>query len=210
VKLNRIEKALMNNPLRAFVQHHYEAPLLERLGARLAGKRVLEVGCGRGVGTEILLQRFGAREVYAFDLDPGMVAKARRRLARVDPDRVRVDVGTVTAIDAPDAAFDAVVDFGIIHHVQAWRVAVAEICRVLRPGGVFAFEEVTRQALERWVYRRFLDHPTADRFTGEEFVGELERQGIEVGGAVVAWCCGDIVSGVGRRIGKDREAISLR
>jgi len=201
VKLNRVETALMNNPIRAFVQRRYEAPLFERLGARLAGQRVLEVGCGRGVGTEILLERFGSREVYAFDLDPDMVAKARRRLARFGADRVRVGVGDVTAIDAPDASFDAVVDFGIIHHVPSWRRAVAEVSRVLRPGGVFAFEEVTRQALERWFYRRFLDHPTADRFTGEEFVRELERQGIEVGEAVLAWFFGDIVSGVGRRVG---------
>lgn len=47
--LNRPEKALMNNPLRAALQRHYEAPLLEQLGGRLKATRVLEIGCGRGI-----------------------------------------------------------------------------------------------------------------------------------------------------------------
>lgn len=58
MKLNQIEKALMNNPVRSFVQR-YEAAALERLGGRTEGLRVLEIGCGRGVGTEILFKRFG-------------------------------------------------------------------------------------------------------------------------------------------------------
>lgn len=199
MKLNAIEKALMNNPVRALVQRRYEAPLLERLGGRLDGMRVLEVGCGRGVGTEIILERFGAREVVAFDLDPDMVAKARARLARYGSERVRLWVGDATAIAADDASFDAVVDFAIIHHVPDWKAAVAEVRRVLRPGGVFLFEEVTRQALERWAYRTFLEHPTENRFSAQEFLAELERQGIVVEGRSVQWFFGDFFSGAGRR-----------
>ena len=45
MKMNRAEKALMNNPVRAFLQKHYEANLLERLGGRTEEARVLEIGC---------------------------------------------------------------------------------------------------------------------------------------------------------------------
>ncbi len=197
MKLNAIEKALMNNPARSLLQRWYEAPLLERLGGRTEGQRVLEIGCGRGVGTEILLRRFGARQVYAFDLDPDMIARARRRLMAYLSDRLVLTVGDVTAIAADDAAFDAVFDFGIIHHVPNWQAAVAEVRRVLRPGGRFYFEEVTRQALQRWSYRTFLDHPSENRFSGEAFVAELERQGIWVGGNVVKRVFGDFIIGVG-------------
>ena len=201
MQLNSVEKALMNNPVRAAVQRLYEGPLLERLGGKVVGQRVLEVGCGRGVGTEIILERFAAAEVAAFDLDPDMVARARRRLRRFPADRVTVSVGDVTAIAHPAASFDAVFDFGIIHHVPNWPDAVREVARVLRPGGRFFFEEVTRHALERWAYRRFLSHPQENRFTPEGFVTEVERCGMTVAGNVVTRVFGDFVIGVATRQG---------
>ena len=199
MKLNRIEKALMNNSLRARVQQLYEAPLLERLGGHVEGGRILEVGCGWGIGVETIFRHFGAAEVHAFDLDPDMVAQARVRLAHYDPSRLRLYEGDVTAIPEPDESFDAVFDFGIIHHVPGWRKALAEVHRVLKPGGRFFFEEVTRQALARWTYRTFLEHPSEDRFSGLEFVAELERQGLHVGGNVVERFFGDFVIGVARK-----------
>ena len=201
MKLNAFEKLLMNNPARALVQRHYESALMERLGGRLDGMRVLEIGCGRGVGTQIIFRRFGAREVHAFDLDPDMVAKASRRLSRYPPECLRLFVGDAAAIEADDASYDAVVDFGIIHHVPGWRRAVAEVARVLRPGGLFLFEEVTRQALSRWFYRTFLLHPPpANWFSADEFVEELERRGIKARGNTVEWLFGDFVVGAGRRL----------
>ncbi len=198
MKLNAAEKALMNNPVRALVQRHYEAPLLERLGARVVGGRALEVGCGQGVGSEIILTRFGAREVVAFDVDLDMVSRARRRLARWRG-RVSFEVGDAACIPAPDAHFDAVFDFGIMHHVPDWRRAVGEVSRVLRPGGRFCFEEVTRHALDRPAYRRLFDHPEEDRFGVEDLVAELERSGIAVGRTVERFF-GDFVIGVGERV----------
>ena len=198
MRLNAVETALMHNPVRKLLQRHYEAPLLMRLGGSVRGLRVLEVGCGRGVGTEILLQQLGARQVCAFDLDPDFVQRARRRLAPYAADRVQLSVADAAAIPAPDASFDAVFDFGIIHHVQAWRTAVSEAWRVLKPDGRFFFEEITRQALDRWVYRTFLKHPTEDRFSGPEFVAQLEQQGFAVD-VTTSRCFGDLVIGVARR-----------
>ncbi len=199
MKLNRVEKALMNNPVRALVQWRYEAPLLERLGGRTEGLRVLEVGCGRGVGTEILLRRFGAAHVTAFDLDPDMVRQARRRLAAYPAARLALYVADSTHIPAPDEAFDAVFDFGIVHHVPDWLTALAEVRRVLRPGGRFFFEEVTSHALDRWSYRTLFDHPRENRFSRQELVDELERLGIAVGERVVERFFGDFAIGVGQR-----------
>jgi len=174
MNLNRLETLLMNNPLRSSLKRHYEAPLLQHLGGGTAALDVLEIGCGRGVGTEIILQRFAAQRVFAFDFDPKMVERARRRLARLPTSRVLIGVGDAAAIPARDASFDAVFDFGAIHHVPDWRAVVSEVRRVLRPDGRFFFEEVTRQALNRWSYHTFLDHPREDRFSGEEFILELD------------------------------------
>lgn len=197
MKLNLIEKALVNNPVRALLQRRYEAPLLERLGGRTSGLRVLEVGCGRGVGTEIIFERFGAREVHAFDLDPDMIDQARPRLAGYSPQRLKLFVGDAAAIDAEDDTYDAVFDFGIIHHVPQWRQAVSEVSRVLKPGGRFFFEEVTSHALSRSLYRTFLDHPKVDRFSGDQFVSELGRHGIQIGGNYIERFFGDFIFGVG-------------
>jgi ubiquinone/menaquinone biosynthesis C-methylase UbiE len=199
MKMNRVEKIMMNNPVRAAFQKWYEAPLLERLGGRVEGLQVLEVGCGRGVGTEEILNRFGAREVHALDLDPDMVRLARARLAGYPPERLRLAVGDVTRIDAEDAAYDAVFDFAILHHVPVWQDAVTEIRRVLKPGGRFYFQEVTSHFLDKWFYRTFLEHPSENRFSGKQFVDELERQGIRVGENWVERGGGDYLFGVGRR-----------
>lgn len=145
---------------------------------------MLEVGCGAGYGTELILRRFAAARVDAVDLDPKMVSRARHRLAGYG-ERVRLATGDMTdlraALDAADASYDAVFDFAIIHHVPDWRAALTEIARVLRPGGRFYFDEVTAAALATRGYQWLFDHPTHDRFTGPEFVAELERQGLRVG-----------------------------
>lgn len=120
---------------------------------------MLEVGCGRGVGTEQIFRRFGAQSVYAIDIDPDMIARARHRLSHFPLERLKVEVGDVTAIRAEDQAFDAVFDFAIIHHVPNWQAAITEIHRVLKPGGRFYFHEVTRHFLDKWFARTFRNTP---------------------------------------------------
>jgi ubiquinone/menaquinone biosynthesis C-methylase UbiE len=175
--LNRLEYALMNNPLRRAVQRRLEARRLLRLGGPLDGGVALEVGCGRGVGAELILDVFGAERVHAFDLDPRMVAAARRRL-RARGDRVRLWVGDMTVVAAPAGSYDAVFDFGAIHHVPDWRAALAEVARVLKPGGRFYAEEVLRAFIDHPLARRLLEHPTEDRFDRADFEGALRGIGL--------------------------------
>lgn len=180
--LNRIEKGLMNNPVRALIQRRVEARRLLALGGPMRpGGRALEVGCGRGVGVEIILDTFGAGRVDAFDLDADMIDRARRRLARRG-ERVRLWVGDASRIDAPDGTYDAVFDFGILHHVPEWRVAITEVARVLAPGGRFYAEEVFDRALAHPLTRLLLEHPTDDRFGADAFAAALEAAGLRVDG----------------------------
>lgn len=180
----------MNNPLRAALQRHVEATRLLRLGGPIMGGAALELGCGRGVGAAIILDRFGASSVDAFDLDRRMIARARRRLDRSAP--VRFWVGDATTIPCPDGRYDAVFDFGILHHVPDWRAALREVRRVLKPGGRFYAEEVLAAYLRNPVLSRLFRHPTTDRFDAQEFVTALREAGLtptgeELLGNVFAW-----------------------
>ncbi len=179
--LNRVEKALMNNPLREWAQRHLEARWFLDLGGLAEGASALEVGCGRGVGVEIILDAFRAKRVDAFDLDPGMIRLARRRLASRG-DRVRLWTGDATRIGAGDATYDAVFDFGIIHHVPDWPMALTEIYRVLKPGGRLYAEEMLERFILNPVVKRILDHPLENRFDAVQFSGALEAQGFRIVG----------------------------
>lgn len=148
---------------------------------------------------QIVLEQFGAGQVCGIDLDPEQVRRARQRFASISDGRVVLAVGSVERLPFPDEFFDAVFDFGMLHHVVEWQAGVAEIRRVLKACGRFFFEEVTRAALNRWLYRTFLDHPVENRFSEEEFVAELAVHGIDPQGEPHRILANDIFVGTATR-----------
>ncbi len=175
--LNRLEFMLMNNPVRACVQKHFEGPRFERMGGTLPGGYALEVGCGRGVGTEIILDRFRAARVDAIDLDPKMVQLAQKRLAGR---AAKLWVADATRLEVLDSTYDAAFDFGIIHHIPNWRNALAEIWRVLKPGGRFYAEEALRDIISQRLCRALFHHPWEDPFDHHQFIDALRQAGFQV------------------------------
>lgn len=189
MRLNRVEFALMNNPVRAAVQRRFEARRLLEMGGAMHGGTALEIGCGRGVGVEIILDLFGAERVEAFDLDSRMIDRARRRL-RSRANQVRLWTGDTTSIPSPAGTYDAVFDFGIIHHVPNWRNAIAEVGRVLHPGGRFYAEELFRSFISRRSVKRLLEHPEHDRFDRDQFCASLAEAGLELVASSQLWGAG--------------------
>jgi len=189
MRLNRVEFALMNNAVRAAVQRRVEARRFLEMGGAMRGGKALEIGCGRGVGVEIILDLFGAERVDAFDLDYRMIDRARRRLRRRG-EQVRLWTGSATSIAADDGSYDAVFDFGIIHHVPSWRSALAEVRRVLRAGGRFYAEEVFRKLITRRSVQRLLKHPERDRFDHDQFCAALAEEGLELIASRQLWGAG--------------------
>lgn len=101
------------------------------------GQTVLDVGTGTGV-VAITARRMGAR-VTGLDLTPALLAQARESAAVAGHDDIAWHEGDVEALPFPDASFDVVISqFG---HMFAPRpeVAMAEMLRVLKPGGIIAF-----------------------------------------------------------------------
>jgi SAM-dependent methyltransferase len=117
-------------------------PFLARIAADVAavapeGARVLEVGCGPG-RLSIRLARQHGLEVTGLDLDPAMIDRARANADRPgnsDQRRPSFVVGDVATLAFPDRSFDLVVSTLSMHHWADPTVGLAEIGRVLRPGG---------------------------------------------------------------------------
>jgi ubiquinone/menaquinone biosynthesis C-methylase UbiE len=103
--------------------HH----LLVREGD-LAGRRVLDIGCGTGAHAEILSRHFGC-EPGGVDASEGMLAQARAKLPAAD-----LRLGTAERLPFENASFDAALMVFVAHHVDRPR-AFAEANRVLVPGG---------------------------------------------------------------------------
>ena len=106
----------------------------------IRGARVLELGCGDAWTTRALVERLGAAEVIAAEVDR---IQHDKNLAIDDLPQVRFVLGGAEAIDAPDASFDAVFMFKSLHHVpeSMMEQALTEIHRVLKPGGKALFSE---------------------------------------------------------------------
>jgi ubiquinone/menaquinone biosynthesis C-methylase UbiE len=198
MKLGYFEKFIVNSPLRANYQRSYVGRHMASLGGLLPGANVLEIGCGRGLGVEVLFDRFGVSEVTAFDVDPAMLEEARKRLERYGPARVRLSIGDAEVIDAPAGSFDAVFDFAVLHHVPDWRRALAEIQRVLVPGGRFYFEEIVRPKVptlaEVTPFRRNSNGRPHD-FSAADFENELGVVGLTPTAGIIHRFAGCLVIG---------------
>jgi SAM-dependent methyltransferase len=116
-------------------------PLYRRIAADVAavapaGAQVLEVGCGPGhLSTRLAHHGF---EVTGLDLGPAMIARAQANTDRAANRGGRQPsflVGDVAALAFPDRSFDLVVSTLSMHHWADPAAALAEIGRVLRPGG---------------------------------------------------------------------------
>jgi len=180
VKLNLFEKLITNNPVRASIQRHIEGPMLKKMGSQRAYQLCLEIGCGAGVGAQVIAEQFGAQKVIATDIDPDQIERAKKNLRLELNEKIEFKVEDAMALDEPDEKFDAVFSFGVLHHMEDWRKAVKEISRVLKKEGEFFFEEPFRPFLRNFLVRTLTDHPIGGEFDFEEFKDELKKNNIDM------------------------------
>jgi ubiquinone/menaquinone biosynthesis C-methylase UbiE len=182
--MNAIERAAVNNPLRTAMLRGTLRWLRHSADGRRRFAHVLEIGCGQGEGIRQIQAAFDARRIDAFDLDPAQVARASARLAAHPAGAaVRLWVGDAERIPVADGTYDAVFEFTILHHVPHWVRALDEIRRVLKPGGLFLFEELSRELFQDVpllspLLRRLTVHPWDVMFDRRAFQRGLVESGL--------------------------------
>ncbi|MFJ8990908.1 class I SAM-dependent methyltransferase [Streptomyces sp. NPDC102279] len=114
----------------SLVNAYYERPAMVALAGEVTGRRILDAGCGSGPLSAALLDRGAV--VTGIDVSAGMLELAGRRLG----DDVDLRVADLSErLPFADGAFDDVVASLVLHYLEDWGPALAELRRVLRPGG---------------------------------------------------------------------------
>ncbi|MFE2263028.1 class I SAM-dependent methyltransferase [Streptomyces griseosporeus] len=114
----------------SLVNAYYARPAMLALAGDVAGRRVLDAGCGSGPLSAALRERGAV--VTGVDASAGMLALARGRLGE-DADLHRAELRE--PLPFGDGVFDDVVASLVLHYLEDWGPTLAEMRRVLRPGG---------------------------------------------------------------------------
>jgi 2-polyprenyl-6-hydroxyphenyl methylase/3-demethylubiquinone-9 3-methyltransferase len=121
---------------------------LRRAGLTVAGRRVLDVGCGGGFMSEPLAAAGG--EVIGVDIAPGALEAAAARLASRGL-TADLRLGEGAALPVEGGSVDLVVCTDVLVHVPDPAAVIREIGRVLRPGGALLVSTISRTWLARLV-----------------------------------------------------------
>lgn len=156
----------------------YEEQILPLAAAELSGcERVLDVGCGDGQVSR-LARRVGSHLVVGIDPTWNQVSVAARRGGGVHVARAGAD-----GLPFADHSFDAVIACLVFEHIRAVDTAIAEVARVLQPGGRFCFflnHPLLQTPGSGWIDDQVLDPPEqywriGDYLVEQESVEEVEK-----------------------------------
>lgn len=183
-----------------------EWPALKAMLPELAGKRVLDLGCGYGWHCRYALEQ-GAREVVGVDISQRMLEQAR---CRTISERCRYLHMAMEDIDFPEACFDVVISSLALHYVRDYADVLRRVAVCLKSGGDFVFSvehpvftaygnqdwyrDGEGRALHWPVDRYFLEGERQAVFLGEtmvkyhrtltDYVDPLQRAGFTLTGLV--------------------------
>jgi len=136
----------------------YHVQLILRTFGDLAGKRVLDAGCGKGRFARILKERHPASTILALDLAEAML--------KFVPAGIETCAGSLVALPFAAESFDAAYATESLEHAVDIEQAVAELCRVVKPGGRIV---IIDKNAEQWGR---LETPEWEKWFGRR---ELER-----------------------------------
>jgi ubiquinone/menaquinone biosynthesis C-methylase UbiE len=150
--------------------------IARELCAQRLGHAVLEIGAGSGSVAQQLLSTNPKLIWTAVDIDPLMVHAAATRLREFP--NASAKTADASALPFSDNSFDSVVSCLMLHHIIDWERAVAEVARVLRPGGTFVGYDLARTPLASLFHR--LDGSPHRLIVPDHFRAECARNGLTI------------------------------
>jgi ubiquinone/menaquinone biosynthesis C-methylase UbiE len=135
----------------------YHVKLIRDHLAPLAGKRILDVGCGKGRFARIFHQEEPHAELWGLDISEAML--------RFVPEGIHTRAGSMTELPFENEFFDGAYATESLEHAVEIEKAVSEICRVVKPGGRIAiidknaaqWGKLATPEWEKWFTRRQLE-----------------------------------------------------
>ncbi len=145
----------------AVVRHHAKRTAEEAAAFLLPelqpGMRLLDVGCGPGSITRGLAEIVAPGQVIGLDMSSETLDAARRDAAARGLENLRYEIGSVYELPFPDASFDAAYAHQVFQHLREREVALREMLRVLRPGGLIAVRDVDWGTVAYWPRDPWID-----------------------------------------------------
>jgi ubiquinone/menaquinone biosynthesis C-methylase UbiE len=165
-----------------------------------AGMRLLDGGCGPGSITLDLAEVIAPGEAVGIDLQPPQVERARALAAERGVSNVRFEVASLYQLPFPDHSFDAVFAHATLMHLRQPVRALAELRRVLRPGGVVGIRDPDWGATLVTPTTPLLDHWRALRVRvrqhngGDPYIGRQHRRLLREAGFAQSQATAAVVS----------------
>lgn len=180
MKINKFEYFLMTFDLGRQSYLRGIVRKLQEISQLSAIQKILEIGCGNGVGTQLILEFFRPNEFIATEFDERLVEIARMKNRA---SKVIVEAGNATDLRFADNNFDAVIGLSVIHHIPNWKDCVDELHRVVKPNGLLIIKELSIETFETplgRIARRFVSHPYESMLKKSEFLEHIEQQSFKV------------------------------
>jgi len=141
-----------------------------------SGAHVLDIGCGQGSAFGLLDEALSPVRITGVDIDGELVDRAASETERLD---CELQVMRASALRLPlnDASVDVVFCHQLLHHITCQAGALAEMIRVLCPGGLLLMSESCRSFIESSLVRFLFRHPMSAQKTAEDYIHLVRAAG---------------------------------
>lgn len=127
-------------------------------------RRMLDLGCGAGNNTLMILRNCPGLACDLLDLSQPMLQRAQQRVAELNPGEVTLHWGDFRELPLEEAAYDLVVAAAVLHHLrdaEDWRLAFDKLYAITAPGGAVLISDLVSHAhpaIQQLMWQRYASH----------------------------------------------------